>query len=134
MDKILRGLLMDVPNVLGDTRPVERVYGDGTIECPWCFYPITGEACANPWCVANPLMPADAARRLLAEAAAQKAEKERRERDAAAALRHLEENRQAAAAWRQAQIEKAKEGGYCLECLFQSNGRVKFIKHRKPRH
>lgn len=142
------GALVAIGN--GEARPIERVWPDGSYECPWCHYSVAADAagCGNPNCfalVGSSYWTAEriAARR--AEQAARAAEEARRKRDHELALERI-------AAERQERLDKwavvaaeAERRGACLACLRASawesfgnpwnppdrpDGRARFVKHR----
>lgn len=126
-------LEITVTNVLGTTRRATRFYGDGSYDCPHCGYPIRADRnfqpCDNPWCIANPLMPVDSARKILADVAAKAEEERQRKFNHESAMRRIqEENERRADAYR-AMWQLAKDEGYCFGCLSRSDGRRK-VRHR----
>jgi hypothetical protein len=100
--------LSEVSNVLGETRPVTTVFGDGSVNCPFCSHPIITPkiACENPWCEAHPSMPPAEVVKRRADAAAKEAEDRRRAEVA-------EFNRQYAAAEAE---RKKQEYACCRGC------------------
>jgi hypothetical protein len=72
--------LETVTNVLGETRPVATVFGDGSVNCPFCQHPICvpKTACENPWCEAHPSMPPAAVLKRREQAAEKEREEKRR--------------------------------------------------------
>lgn len=122
-----------VTDVLGNIKEVTRTYGDGSYDCPHCNNPIRADEglgpCKNPWCIANPSMPVDAARALFEKAEAKRKEDEQRKRNHQLALERIENDR----VTRNEAIAKAEQEatkkGQCLRCLRRSDYR-KGIKHR----
>jgi hypothetical protein len=130
-----------VRTVLGDERTATRIYGDGSIDCPFCSNAISAErdstylqdgTCPNPWCDANPSW----------QPHALQAHREKREREAQevaararnhrAAMERISREREEQQEWEAQKIEEAKQRGACLRCLFQPGYRaVKFVRHRK---
>lgn len=100
--------LETVTNVLGESRAVTTVFGDGSVNCPFCCYPIITPktACENHWCEAHPSMPPAAVLKRREEVA----EKEREEKRRAEVA---EFNRQYAAAEAE---RKKQEYAVCRGC------------------
>jgi len=116
---------------LGDSRPVTRTYGDGSVDCPYCANPILfpGKDCRNPACDTNCGKETLRARR--AKQAERIAALEAIKRQAAAIREGDEQRELAHENWREAQINEALERGACLRCLFQPGyKRVRFVRHR----
>lgn len=139
-----------VRSVLGDERlaPINPGGGYPWYNCPFCSSPVyvgeanpehspdatpaTGSLCGNPWCLANPAMPLDAARRI-AQAAQQAADTEaRRQRDQDAARRRIAEYAASQAAGRAAIVAEARRQGACEPCALKAwrHGREKYVHHR----
>lgn len=125
-----------ITDCLGRTRSPDRVWPDGSYNCPFCSYAVAKDtACGNPACFARGgelgPYPASVAREVLADLEKQAEEKNRQEdlerwRKDYAAQRAAEET-----AWREQQIAEARRRGACLRCLFQAgHRRVKFIRHK----
>jgi hypothetical protein len=124
-----------VITVLGDSRPVTRTYGDGSVDCPYCvaaiIYPAT--ECSNPACDSSKYWTPAALQERRDREAARLAEEARRKRDHAWAMQRAEEDRILHEQWRKDQVAEAIKRGACLLCLFLPGwDRVKFVKHRKP--
>jgi len=121
-----------VTDCLGRTRTPDKVYADGSYNCPFCSYAVApGASCGNPACFSRPGFPPETARRWLAEADARQAAEEARRQahaaDMARARLAAERRRQAHAA----AVAEAQARGCCPHCAVDRYGRVKFIKHRK---
>lgn len=126
-------MIREITTVLGDSRPVTKTYGDGSVDCPYCSNAILfpKATCDNPWCEAHPSYSPEALTQFRIK---KKADAERRAEDEAtrksvlesAVLRNEEHVR-----WQSEQTAEAKRRGACLNCLFQAGWeRVKFIRHR----
>jgi hypothetical protein len=132
-----------VRSVLGDTRVASVNAGGGYpwFDCPFCFYAVyVGEphadgrnpasingVCHNPWCLANPAMPLDAARLARGEAFLRDMEAERRQRDHDAAMERIADEHAARAAAAVERLRECQKRGVCVTC---ANATGKFIKHR----
>jgi hypothetical protein len=127
-------LTLSITDVLGNTLPVLNFYGDGSYDCPHCHYPIRADEglgpCKNPWCIANPQMPVDAANKIPADRERKRMEEERRKHDHEMAMQRIQEWNETRDRERTTKLLAAKEQGYCLTCLIRSNYR-KEVKHRK---
>ena len=125
---------MIVTDVLGNQRLIERVYGDGSFDCPFCAYPVMtpGTTCNNPWCPAHPDCPPAEAKAIYAKREKAVADEARRKAEHARTMQRIAEEKQAREEFRQAAYAEARERGSCLRCLFDPYGRVKHIKHRGP--
>lgn len=122
-----------VTTILGESRTPKFIYPDGSFECPFCFcaviHPKT--TCDNPACDANPYWTPDGLRARIAKREALAQEETKRKQNHESAMARIRQDRAEEEAWRNEQIAKCKEGGYCEYCLFQPGyKRVKFIKHR----
>lgn len=128
-------MLTTVTTVLGDSRPVTRTYGDGSVDCPWCSSPILVglTECQNPACWAYPSWKPEALREHMAKVELQKAREARDEANRRAVHAAYVSRQAEHEVWEAEQIAEAKRRGACLRCLFQAGWeRVKFVKHRKP--
>lgn len=104
----------EVRSVLGDARTARVNPGNGHpwINCPFCYSPIyldepiAGHAglvgdhgvCRNGWCLANPAMSLDDARRARGAAMVEEMHEQARKRDHAAAMRRIAEDQRRNAA------------------------------------
>jgi hypothetical protein len=127
--------LTEVRTVLGDARPVAHTYGDGSVTCPYCTYPIGPDqtSCPHPYCDANPhYSPARLSEvRAERQAKQEREERERRDREwvAAFAKQRADEHRQRNAD----ALAECRARGCCELCLFAPGWeRYKFVKHRDP--
>lgn len=142
-----------ITDVLGRTRPVEKVYPDGAWNCPFCGAAVSPERdvcrgraggytidcggvahCPNPACFANPHTPVAHAREQLA-AAERRAEEERQRKETHDwAMKRGEEERQARAARVALVRTEAETRGACVTCALHSlrfgAAVAKFTKHR----
>src|SRR3954468_16790345 len=127
---------MEITDVLGRTRAVEKVFPAGEWNCPFCMaavnpaQPCRGYAagcahpahCSNPACFANPHYPVERAREQLAEAQAREREEARRKSVHEWAMKRAEEDRQARAAATESLRQVAIKIGACVRCaLHPSN-------------
>ncbi len=126
-----------VRDVLGNERAVARTWEDGSWACPLCTSAVAAErgetACANPWCVANPAMPVEAARRIYADAAARERERKERERNAHWSRERVEREALERAEQRASVRAQAEERGACVFCAMKAlaGGRqVRYVRHR----
>ena len=69
-----------VTSVLGETRDVGQVWSGGAYACPFCTHPVTGDACDNPACSANPSTTVATALERRAEVEARQREADERDR------------------------------------------------------
>lgn len=143
-----------IRSVLGDVREAEVNPGDGYpwINCPFCSSAIYLEGphpdapigacfiardgrCANPWCLANPAMPIDAARLARGNAIlAEMAEAARRANHEAALARIREEQEARQSAWNKIRAE-AEATGACIPCAWHAwsrQGKGRLVRHRGP--
>lgn len=127
--------LATVTDVLGRTRESDKLYPDGSINCPFCWsawFP-SQRYCANPACTAyNPqYMTREVAQLIVDREQARKDEEARRQRDHVSAMERIHSYNSQRNRWEQEQVEEARRRGACInrKCLFSSSG-VKFIKHR----
>lgn len=118
--------------VLGDERAATRTYGDGSVDCPFCTYPVrtSEETCLNPWCDANPSWKPEALAAHREKVAAQQAEEARRKANHEAAMRRIERDRVERQEREAVMIREAEERGACVRCLVRSGFR-KRVRHRK---
>ncbi len=142
---------MEITDVLGRTRTVDKVFDDGSWNCPFCNYAVNpsqtcrGRAagyrndcgtvahCQNPACSANPHNPAEWVREQEAEAERQKREERARETRMAEAVKRAQEDREARAAATESLRQVAIKTGACVRCaLHPSNYKKKLVKHRGP--
>ena len=124
---------MMIANVLGEEKEVTQYYGDGSYDCPHCHYPVRADEglgpCRNPWCLANPGVPVEWAKKQQAEWT-EKAQKEaERRRNHELAMERIAEWKQVEGELRTEKLERAKAEGYCLRCLVKSSFR-KQVRHR----
>ena len=146
---------VQITDVLGRVRTVEKIYEDGAWNCPFCTaavspardacHPGLGYAvycggavhCPNPACFANPHYPVDRARKELAAAAERRAQEERQRKEVNEwSRKRAEEDRQARVALSEMIKEEAKTRGACVGCALWSlrfgASVAKFTRHRKP--
>jgi hypothetical protein len=128
---------LEIADCLGRKRAPEKVWPDGSYNCPFCYGAVMGEwkACRNPACFArgdtHPSFPVETAREALAAAEQQVLIKGERAAQLKFSRAYAEERTREDAEWRTEQIAEAKRRGACVSCLFQpGNRRVKFTKHR----
>ena len=148
-----RGWQATVRSVLGDTRDAEVHPGDGFpwINCPFCSSAIflrephpdhagrnfvaKDGRCNNPWCLANPAMPIDAARQARGRAHLDEmAEASWRANQEAAMRRIRDEQSSRQAAWDKICAEATKAGA-CIGCAwhaFDRLGKRRVTRHRGP--
>lgn len=135
-----RSGFLAVTNVLGETREVEKVYADGSYNCPFCFGAVTpamvarSGGCENPARIANKSVSVEWARRQVEAATARRDEEARRQRDLEWGRRYREEQADNERARRRELEAQALARGACTRCLFKDYGwqvgRPKFVKHR----
>src|SRR5712691_7310555 len=85
-------------DVLGRERSIEKVFPDGSFNCPFCTAAVIApkERCENPWCpassyaIAHPSCAGEFRKKIEAHEA-EKAEMERRRRDSQAAIERAKE-------------------------------------------
>lgn len=134
MSEQVEPVVTEIGTVLGEVRPVTRVFGDGSVDCPFCSNPILfpATACLNPWCDAFPDWKPEALQKRLDERAAKAQEEERRQASHRFAMQRISEDRAAEQAWAAEQIAEAKARGCCTHprCLFPGSTGSKFVKHR----
>lgn len=131
-----------VTNCLGETKAPNRVYGDGSIDCPFCFNPIRFSSeefaqgkCESPWCFAHPNYPQEQALQVKAEIGRAEQEKIARQRNVEFAI----ERQKREAERRNEEIRLIKQEASirqaCVACALDSikygSLKVKYTKHRK---
>lgn len=123
---------ISVRTVLGDERVVEKVYEDGSVNCPWCWAAIRAPElphCPNPACWANarwdPERLREARFRAERELADREAEERRRAEVRDWSAKYYQERREE----EERVIREAIVEGYCPACFRTSRGRKK-VKHR----
>lgn len=126
----------EIVNVLGSLLPVERTYGDGSFDCPHCGYPVLAPAldCSNPWCLAHPDYPVDAARVEHTRRVALADEAAARARNAAMATKRLMEEQAERARDFSLLMLECERTGACKVCAMEDRrvGRkIRMVKHRK---
>lgn len=148
-----RGWEATVRSVLGDTRAAEVHPGDGFpwITCPFCGSAVyLGEPhpdhagrnfvakdgrCNNPWCLANPATPLDAARNARGRAMLEEMADAERRRNSESAMRRIEDERATRqAAWDEIRTAAEKRGA-CVGCAweaFNRRGTRRLVRHRGP--
>lgn len=126
---------MKIVDCLGREREPDKVWPDGSYNCPFCGYAAGPAGCNNPACFArrSPPFPPEEARKILAREEAKAHEEEQR--------KELEEWRRSYGADRRREErerlqqiqETALAAGACVKCALHSGrwGRPKYIKHRK---
>lgn len=136
----MTGTLRDgaVTLVTGDSRPVEKTYGDGAIDCPWCGAAWdaagVGDCCPNPGCMAAKWADEGYVREVLARIAADTDRAIRLEREREQG-RLAHEARHDADARRLSELRaQAAERGQCDTCLLESDWhcRPRLVRHRRP--
>jgi hypothetical protein len=130
-----RKTMKTIVDCLGRERTPEKVWPDGSYNCPFCFGAVMGTwtACHNPACWARGEVfspyPVEAAREALAAAEAKlAAEKEREELKAWRSQYAAEQAAEEAARWAAAVRDEAA-GGPCAQC-FRASGYRKKVRHR----
>lgn len=139
-----------IVSVLGEARAADVRPGDGYpwISCPFCQSAVyletphpdhthvssigVGGRCANPWCIANPKMPLDAARLAIGAAHLRQMESDRRTAEHVAAMERIAAERASWDAAHTAVVREARDRGACVRCASLSfrRGRVKYTRHR----
>lgn len=123
-----------ITDVLGNMLPVTRYYGDGSYDCPHCGYAIRADEglgpCRNPWCIANPLVSPESARKILADRATKATDEARRKQDHESAMQRIADWQAKEKEERTAALLAAREKGLCITCLVRSHYR-KEVRHRK---
>ena len=134
-----------VIDVLGRTRPIEKIWPDGSYNCPFCMAAVEanrkcvgypggcsyGTHCQNRACFANPHYPVDRARREYAEHERRREEEAQRAANREWSNRYAEEQRRERAAQIDAIAKEAQTRGACVRCaLKDAPYRTKFVKHR----
>ncbi len=152
MEMLMDSQSEEITDVLGRVRTVEKVYPDGSWNCPFCFSAVgvdrdvrdaqrhyTGGGCGkthcqNPACFANPHYPPDRARAEVAAAEARAREEASRKEVHRWAMARAEEARQARAAHKAEVRAEAEKRGACVSCALHSlrfgAAVAKFTKHR----
>jgi hypothetical protein len=118
-----------VTNCLGESRPVNSSWPDGSYACPFCEAPVSPShrerPCPNPMCEANPhTKPEEILRRREQQA----------EHECEAARRKAQAEHMSAYArnWRErqaAEVAAARDAGYCTTCFVRSGHRRR-VRHR----
>ena len=133
LDKVLDGpVTVKAVSVLGEVRFVaaDKYYGTGHYDCPFCARATVGP-CDNPYCRANPNYPINTAQADIERNEARIKEEEERKQNHKWAMERIEQdNKRRQDAYHTA-VTKAKEEGYCINCLGDSYRGFKFIRHRK---
>jgi hypothetical protein len=141
----------NVASVLGDVRSAVVNPGDGVpwFNCPFCTTAVfAGDGpkelgsfvgrngvCNNPWCIANPAMPLDAAKKIVVEAEARKAADEQGQRNLAAVRQRIDDESAARGAAAVERLRECRRRGACIRCANETAARsskVRYIKHRGP--
>lgn len=123
-----------ITTVLGDSRPVQRFYEDGSFDCPWCGSAVVfpKRQCENPACDSCKYWTESALLERREREAARLAEEARRKRDHELTMERIKEEKARRLAWQKEQFAEAEKRGACLHCLFLPGWeRVRFVKHRK---
>lgn len=133
---------MKVRTVLGEEREVERIYPDGSLDCPFCRQPVLVGTfdpiaeyliCPNGFCDAHPGYPPEQLRQARAERAAKAAAEARRKRDVEWARKRTSAFRELREAWEKEQFAEARRRGTCIKCLWTGRGGdPRFVRHRGP--
>jgi hypothetical protein len=130
------GLDVTIRNCLGEERAPDKVWADGSHNCPFCTAAVSGEwtACHNPACTArgeiHSSYPVERARAELAAAEGARArEQERQEIRTWQAQYAREQATEREQRWTAA-VAAESIGGPCAACLQASNYR-KSVRHRK---
>lgn len=138
---------MEITDVLGRTRTVDKVFPAGEWNCPFCLAavdpaePCRGYSagcshpahCPNPACYANTHYPVARAREEVAESERKKAEEARRKEAHDWAMRRAQEERQARERRSEEIRTEAIQRGACVTCALRSvrfQTVAKFTKHR----
>lgn len=139
-----------VRSVLGDERLAGIYPGGGYpwYSCPFCTYavyvseanpehglgatPAVHGQCGNPWCIANPAMPRDAAERIVKAAQDAADAAARRQRDRDVTRQRIDEYAASQALARDRVTAEARQRGACLRCALKAwrLGREKYTVHR----
>lgn len=124
---------MIITDVLGRERPADKVWPDGSYNCPFCWAAVFPDKrpCPNPACTANPGYPIERAREELARQ--EQREKERREREKLEDWRreYAEQRHQERLAVLTNIQSEAMRRGACVDCaLKDAPYRTKYVKHR----
>lgn len=129
-----------ITNVLGETRIIDRVYPDGSYNCPFCNYAVQAgsHGCQNPACSANPENQSEYARRRFTDVA----ERETLKRKEEASRREIQEFQKSYAAQRREEetaqiatcVAEAKRRGACVDCLLKDTYKLKYSKPKYVKH
>ncbi len=130
---------MQSTDCLGRTRVVERVYPDGSYNCPFCNYGVmAGSAgCGNPACFARayPPFPPDQAKEILRQIEARKRAEAEREELARWRRENAEQSARERSEWLESVVSQAADLGYCLRHARQKSDpfrrKAVLIRHRK---
>ena len=97
--------------------------------CPFCSTGLyEGEACANPWCIANPQVSQQAAWEVLTKAAQREKEAQERERNHKWAMDRVQESQDIKRQIYAEHKARANKEGFCFTCWRK---RRKEVRHRK---
>lgn len=128
-----------VTDVLGETRQIEKVYENGSYNCPFCGYAADlKKGCHNPACSANeyalshPEQARPAHQKAKASHEARLAEEAERQQINEFRTNYAEEQRQERAKKEQEVIQEAHRRGACVRCALEPlpYRPPKYIKHR----
>jgi len=121
----------------GETRAIEKIYEDGSYNCPFCNYAVfppprgTGR-CENPACSMN--ISAARAHEMKAAHEARQREEADRKRNHEYAMKRIAEERSAREQHTHDVIAEARSRGACVDCALKSiryyGSKPKFTKHR----
>lgn len=127
-----------VTDVLGETRVADKVWPDGSYNCPFCWSAAPPQGCQNPacsagaWALSHPEQTRPRYEEARRQSEARKAEEARRQRDREWGEQYrAEQARERALA--QATIEReAHKRGACVRCALENfpYRAPKYIKHR----
>ncbi len=126
---------MVVVDAIGRTRQVERVYPDGSYNCPFCGYGVrpTDKGCPNPACPATPGASPERVRAAIAQAEARQAEERRRQQDREWSERYRQEQAVDAARRRDEVLSECRRRGACATCALRPGWQyrpIRFVRHR----
>lgn len=137
---------MEITDVLGRVRPVDKVFPAGEWNCPFCLAAVCpertpcyatactlGAHCPNPACFANPHYPVERARAEMTEAARRKREDDDRRANHEWAMKRAEEESWVRERQRVEVVEEARRRGACATCALRSirfSAAPKYTKHR----
>lgn len=127
---------MIVTDCLGRERSPEKVFPDGSYNCPFCCAAVLAawDGCQNPACLARVSPPYPAARAIseLAEQEKRQGEEDARVTNHRIWLEQQRADHEEKIAWESEQLAECDRRGACRRCLFPSGYRsVKFIRHRR---